>query len=144
MFAVNNIITRRPPVRTPNGTRPASAPHPSGGGSRGYVQEMGDQVFSLWINREDLNAVWIELLWHQRKFPCLRTCGRWIRQYQEEDHSCHRRPTGNHFSKPGPLSRPRQSRCLSNCPTQGLHRQSPCICAQLQPCKSAVFLITDW
>jgi hypothetical protein len=27
MFAINNIVTRRPPVRPPNGTRPASAPH---------------------------------------------------------------------------------------------------------------------
>ena len=65
MFAVNNIVTQRPPVRPPNGTRPASAPHPSEGGSRGYVQEMRDQVISL-------NAVWIELLRHQKKFPCLR------------------------------------------------------------------------
>jgi hypothetical protein len=64
MFAVNNIVTRRPPVRPPNGTRPASAPHPSEGGSRGrgYAQEMQDQVISLWKNGADLNAVWIELL----------------------------------------------------------------------------------
>jgi hypothetical protein len=57
MFAVNNIITRRPPVRPPNGTRPASAPHPSEGGGRGYAQEMRDQVISLWMNGEDLNTV---------------------------------------------------------------------------------------
>ena len=74
MFVANNIITYRPPVRPSNGTRPASAPHPSEGGSRGYAQEMRDQVISLWMNGEDLNAVWIELLRHQRKFPCLRTC----------------------------------------------------------------------
>jgi len=44
------------------------------GGGRGYAQEMRDQVIFLWMNGEDLNAVWIELLRHQRKFPCLRTC----------------------------------------------------------------------
>jgi hypothetical protein len=99
MFAINNIVTRRPPVRPPNGTRPASAPHPSKGGSSGYAQEMRDQVISLWMNGEDLNAVWIELLWHQRKFPCLRTCRRWIHQYQGEGHTRRRWPTGNRFSE---------------------------------------------
>jgi len=99
MFAVNNIVTRRPPVRPPNGTRPASAPNPSEGGSRGYAQEMRDQVISLWMNGEDLNALWIELLRHQKKFPCLQTCRRRIRQYQGEGHSRRRRPTGNRFSE---------------------------------------------
>ena len=60
---------------------------------------MRDQIISLLMNGEDLNAVWIELLRHQRKFPCLRTCRWWIRQYQGEGHSRCRRPTGNHFSK---------------------------------------------
>ena len=84
MFAVNNIVTRCPPVHPPNGTRSASAPHPSEGGSRGYVQEMRDQVILLWMNGEDLNAVWIELLRHQKKFPCLQTCRRWIHLYEGE------------------------------------------------------------
>ena len=95
----NNIVTRQPPVCPPNGMQPASAPHLSEEGSRGCVQEMRDQVISLWMNGEDLNAVWIELLRHQRKFPCLGTCRRWIHQYQGEGHSHRRRPTGNHFSK---------------------------------------------
>ena len=33
---------------------------------------------------------------------------------------------------------------FSNCSTQGLHRRSPCICAQSQSCKSTIFSITDW
>ena len=98
MFVANNILTHCPPVRPTNGTRLASAPHPSEGGSRGYVQEMRDQVISLWMNGEDLNAMWIELLQHQKKFPCVRTCRRWIRLHQGEGHSRRRRPTGNHFS----------------------------------------------
>jgi len=69
------------------------------GGGRGYAQEMRDQVISMWMNREDLNAIWIELLRHRKKFPCLQTCRRWIRQYQGEGNSRRRRPTGNHFSK---------------------------------------------
>ena len=60
---------------------------------------MWDQVISLWMNEEDMNAIWIELLWHQKKFPCMQTCRRWIRQYQGEGHTCRRRPTDNHFSK---------------------------------------------
>ena len=98
MFAVNTIITCCPPVRPQNGTRLTSAPHPSEGGSRGYAQEMRDQVISLWMNGEDLNAMWIELLQHQKKFPCVQTCRRWIRLHQGEGHSRRRRPTGNHFS----------------------------------------------
>ena len=78
-----------------NGMRPVSAPRPSEGDRRGYAQEMRDQVISLWMNEEDLNAVWIA----PEKFPCLQTCRRWIRLYQGEGHSCCRRPTGDHFSE---------------------------------------------
>lgn len=56
-------------------------------------------VISLWMNGDELNAAWIEQLRHQRKFPCLRTCERWIRQYQGEGHTRRMRPTGNHFSE---------------------------------------------
>ncbi len=77
-FAENNIITRRPPVRPPNGTRPGSAPHPSRGGSSGYSQDLRDQVITLWMNGDDLMDPWIEQLRFQRKFPCYRTCRRWI------------------------------------------------------------------
>jgi hypothetical protein len=39
---------------------------------------MRDQVISLWMNGEDMNAVWIELLWHQTKFPCMHAGGGFI------------------------------------------------------------------
>jgi hypothetical protein len=39
---------------------------------------MRDQVISLWMNGEDMNAVWIELLWHQTKFPCMHAGGGFV------------------------------------------------------------------
>ena len=75
MFAVNNVVTRCPPFRPPNGTRPASAPHPSKGGIRGYAQEMRDQVIYLWMNGENLNAELIELLQHQSNSPARKLAG---------------------------------------------------------------------
>jgi hypothetical protein len=58
-----------------NGMRPVSAPRPSEGDRRGYAQEMRDQVISLWMNEEDLNAVWIELLQHQKNSPACKLAG---------------------------------------------------------------------
>ena len=71
----NNIVPRQPPVCPPNGTRPASAPHPSKGGIRGYAQEMRDQVIYLWMNGENLNAELIELLQHQSNSPARKLAG---------------------------------------------------------------------
>jgi hypothetical protein len=136
MFAVDNIVTRRPPVRPPNGTRPASAPHPSEGGSRGYAQEMRDQVILLWMNGEDLNAMWIELLRHQRKFPCLRTCRRWIRQYQGEGHTRHMRPTGNCFSE-----REVRGQDLVNCAVFELFDPRPTSTKSVHMCTIAILQI---
>jgi hypothetical protein len=99
MFAEINIITRRPPVRPPNGTRPGSVPHPSRGGSTGYSQDLRNQVITLWMNGDDLMDPWIKQLRFQRKFPCYQTCRRWISQYIDDGNTCRKMSTGNRFSE---------------------------------------------
>ena len=97
MFAENNIVIRRPPVRPPNGTRVDSVPHPSRGGNA-YSPEVREQVISLWQNGNDLRAPWLEELREQKLFPCMKTCNRWIQQFLGEGHTRRKRRTGNIIS----------------------------------------------
>jgi hypothetical protein len=99
MFVVNNIVTHRPPIRPPNGTRTEEKPHPSRGGNA-YPPEMRDQVLSLWENGVDLQrSPWIAELRDERQFPCWKTCKRWIELYNSEGHSLRKRATGNRISE---------------------------------------------
>ena len=62
MFAVNNITTYRPPVRSPNETRTRVVPHPSQGGNAyaPEVPEVCNQVISVWQNGGDLRSLMLE------------------------------------------------------------------------------------
>jgi hypothetical protein len=71
MFAVYNIITRCSLVHRANGTQLDGASHPSRRGSKGYALEFHDWVICMWMNGRDLKAAWIELMWHQKKIPCM-------------------------------------------------------------------------
>jgi hypothetical protein len=95
----NGNITNPGPDRAPLGTRRESQSHPSNGGSRGYSQDIREQVISMWQNGDDIAAPWLIPLRAQRKFPSLKTCRRWIRQFQQEGHARAKRSTGNHFSQ---------------------------------------------
>jgi hypothetical protein len=70
-------------VCPPSGTKVVEGKHPSQGGNP-YLVELPQIVISMWENREDLRAPWLMQLRHQRKFPSLSTCERWIHQYQAE------------------------------------------------------------
>ena len=99
MFAKHNIVTHRPPVRPPNGTRTEEKPHPSLGGNV-YPPKMRDQVISLWENGADLqNSPWLADLREQKKFSCWRTCQRWIELFNSEGHTLRKRATGNRISE---------------------------------------------
>ena len=97
MFANKDIVVKRPAVRPPNGTRPASSPHPSRGGNA-YSPEVRDQVIVMWQNGTLENNPTIIQLRMQHKFPCLRICSRWIRQFQAEGNTRAKRRTGNRHS----------------------------------------------
>jgi hypothetical protein len=70
-------------VRLPSGTRVVEGKHRSQGGNP-YPVELRQIVISMWKNGEDLRAPRLMQLRHQRKFPSLSTCERWIHQYQAE------------------------------------------------------------
>jgi len=97
MFAVNNFIINRPPVRPPNGTRTGEKPHPSRGGNA-YAPKVRDLVISMWENGANLDVPWLQQLRAQRLFPHRATCYRWIRQHLREGHPRRKRPTGNRIS----------------------------------------------
>ncbi|KAL3777486.1 hypothetical protein ACHAWO_007356 [Cyclotella atomus] len=89
------------PDRPALGTRREATSHPSSGGSKGYSPEMREQVITMWLNGNDLDAAWLVPLRHQKKFPCLKTCKNWINQYQREGHVRPKRQTGNHVKFTG-------------------------------------------
>jgi hypothetical protein len=60
---------------------------------------MRQHVIAMWQNGDDLDAAWLAPLRHQKKFPCLKTCKNWIRQFQREGHARPKRKTGNLFSQ---------------------------------------------
>jgi hypothetical protein len=84
-------------VPPPSGTRVVEGKHPSQGGNP-YPVELHQIVISMWENGEDLQAPRLMQLRHQRKFPSLSTCKRWIHQYQAEGNVLPMRALGNSFS----------------------------------------------
>jgi len=97
MFANKDIVVKRPAVRPPNGTSPASSPHPSRGGNV-YSPEVRGQVIAMWQNGTLENNPAIIQLRMQHKFPCKKTCLEWIQQHQTDGNTRGKRRTGNRHS----------------------------------------------
>jgi hypothetical protein len=90
-------ITNGSYIRPPNGTRIEEPKHPSRGGNP-YPAEIRQMVISMWQNEDDLEEPRLVQLRHQKKFPSLATCRRWIHQYATEGNVLPKRNSGNRFA----------------------------------------------
>ena len=83
-----------------NGTKIAATGHASAVG-KAYPKQVREQVISMSQSggMKALNATHLVPLRYQKKFLCLKTCYRYVRQFQQEGNVLPKRPTGNDYSK---------------------------------------------
>ncbi len=85
-------------VCPPDGSHITPYPHPSQGG-HAYRNDIQQTVLTMWLNREDLGSLALDLLYQQKKFPCVATCKNWICQFISHGHVNQKRETGNHLAE---------------------------------------------
>jgi len=88
-------------TRRPLGTRRDEEKHPSRGG-RPYSQDLREMVITIYTTHGEgvaglqaLASEEIEILRQQKKFPCMSTCRRYIRQWHNEGNILAKLHTGN-------------------------------------------------
>ena len=66
-----------------------------------YPQETREQVIAIFQSggMKALKAPHLQPLRYQKKFPSLKTCRRYVKQFQQEGNVLPKRPTGNDYSK---------------------------------------------
>ena len=86
--------------RQPNGTFVSRTKHASRGG-KPYPKETREEVIAIYQNGgwAALKTPQLVQLRHQKKFPSLSTCKRWIDKHHQTGHVLPKRPTGNHYSQ---------------------------------------------
>ena len=85
--------------RRPNGTFIEDTTHACRGG-KPYPKETREEIIALFQNGglDALTTARLAQLRHQKKFPSMSTCRRWVRKWQQVGHVLPKRPTGNDYA----------------------------------------------